>query len=249
MNGYEASRAIRQMGVRTPIIAVTAQALSGERERCAEAGMDDYLTKPFRKEDLLPLLRKWLRPRQQGGAASRPPAPPPAVPSAQAAGARAPSTATQGGRAVKHAPPRPDASRSRAVSREGQSEARVFDFEAALGTFMGQRAAVLRLLEAFPKKVEGQLQSMRQSLARADLETVRGEAHGIKGGSWNLQARELGDAAAELEAAAREGNSEACARSLERVREAFERFRTLAARILSSSGVRRGDGSPDRSPS
>ncbi|KIP88038.1 MULTISPECIES: response regulator [Pseudomonas] len=62
MDGYEASRRIRANPAwqHLPIIALTANALSEERERCLAAGMSDYLAKPFRREELLGLLDKWL---------------------------------------------------------------------------------------------------------------------------------------------------------------------------------------------
>ncbi|WP_263141061.1 response regulator [Pseudomonas sp. RIT-PI-AD] len=62
MDGYEASRRIRQSGrwPELPIIALTANALPDERERCRAAGMNDYLAKPFRREDLIALLDTWL---------------------------------------------------------------------------------------------------------------------------------------------------------------------------------------------
>lgn len=60
MDGLEASRTIRKLEAPQPvIIAVTANALLGERERCLEAGMDDYLSKPFHAEELVSLVRKW----------------------------------------------------------------------------------------------------------------------------------------------------------------------------------------------
>lgn len=63
MNGYEATRAIRQMEgrKRVAIIALTAGTVVGEREKCIEAGMDDYLTKPVLKDTLEAAIRKWLR--------------------------------------------------------------------------------------------------------------------------------------------------------------------------------------------
>ncbi|MEO8490673.1 response regulator [Pseudomonas sp.] len=62
MDGYEASRQIRRSGrwPDLPIVALTANALSEERERCRAAGMDDYLAKPFRREELKTLLDVWV---------------------------------------------------------------------------------------------------------------------------------------------------------------------------------------------
>jgi CheY-like chemotaxis protein len=60
MDGFEASRRIRQMNQHQPaIIAVTANALVGEREKCLQAGMNDYLSKPFQAEQLISIVRKW----------------------------------------------------------------------------------------------------------------------------------------------------------------------------------------------
>jgi two-component system, sensor histidine kinase SagS len=62
MDGYEASRRIRRSEryAEIPIIALTANALADERERCRAAGMNDYLAKPFRREELATLLDQWL---------------------------------------------------------------------------------------------------------------------------------------------------------------------------------------------
>ncbi len=61
MDGYEACRCIRQKGFQdTPIIAMTANAMKGDRELCLEAGMNDYITKPIKREIVFRVLEKWL---------------------------------------------------------------------------------------------------------------------------------------------------------------------------------------------
>ena len=62
MDGYETMRAIREVSKfrSLPIIALTAKAMKGDREKCIEAGASDYITKPVDTEQLLSLLRVWL---------------------------------------------------------------------------------------------------------------------------------------------------------------------------------------------
>ncbi len=60
MGGYEAARTLRDRGFDRPIIAVTANAQSGEREKCIDYGMDDFMAKPFKPNDVRRLLARWL---------------------------------------------------------------------------------------------------------------------------------------------------------------------------------------------
>jgi CheY-like chemotaxis protein len=60
MDGYETMRAIRRTDQSLPIIALTAKAMKGDREKCIEAGASDYIAKPVNSEQLLSLLRVWL---------------------------------------------------------------------------------------------------------------------------------------------------------------------------------------------
>lgn len=70
MDGFEATAALRARerstttgqatAARLPIVALTANAMDGDRERCLAAGMDAHLAKPFKKDELLAVLRTWL---------------------------------------------------------------------------------------------------------------------------------------------------------------------------------------------
>jgi CheY-like chemotaxis protein/HPt (histidine-containing phosphotransfer) domain-containing protein len=60
MNGYEATKAIRKEGLKTPIIALTAYAMKGDDEKCFAAGCDDYISKPIEHNKLLQTLSKYL---------------------------------------------------------------------------------------------------------------------------------------------------------------------------------------------
>ena len=70
LDGYQTTRRIRQdernspRPVHTPIIAMTAHALAGDREQCLKAGMDDYVAKPFKTEEIRQVLERWLKNRE-----------------------------------------------------------------------------------------------------------------------------------------------------------------------------------------
>ncbi len=62
LDGYEATRRIREFESsdrRTPIVAMTAYAMRGDRERCMTAGMDDYYSKPVTGDEFIEMIRKW----------------------------------------------------------------------------------------------------------------------------------------------------------------------------------------------
>ncbi len=215
MNGYEATQALRARGYRGPIVAVTASALKGEREKCRAAGMDDILTKPFKKADLEALLAGiFSRGAAVPGAAGMSSGP--AVRGANAGGTR-PGTGH---------PPSPDRPAPPYVPVPA-----VLDLEEAVATFLGNRETVLDLLVRFVRKAEAQVEEIAAAETAEDWQLVREAAHSIKGAAWNLSARGLGDAAKVLEDAGRDGRGEDVREGLPVLRQALEELKAAVAAL------------------
>ena len=211
MNGYEAAGKIREEGYRVPIVAVTANALKGEAEKCLEAGMDDYLTKPFKKQDLSPLIEKWSGAESEKAAGHTKPQ---AVAAEEAEQKESDAVQVQKPEPEQNAGPPP------------------LDFDLAVETFMGREEVVIRVLENFIEKVRGQIHTMRDALQKRELETLRNEAHAIKGGAWNIQAKPLGDAAYALETSAREEDVNQSIDNLKKLVNVFKEFREVVLEEL-----------------
>lgn len=60
MNGYDATRVLRSQNIKTPIIAVTANAMMGDEDKCLEAGCDSYISKPIDRNQLNDVIAKYI---------------------------------------------------------------------------------------------------------------------------------------------------------------------------------------------
>ena len=232
MDGYEATRRIREMeklqkdaGVRqgqvppphTPIIAMTAHAFDGYRERCLEKGMDDYLTKPINRSGLLAMVAKWAPPHE-------PAAPAPVSPSDDAA-----RLADSEAMPHKSEVPVP-------VNAESPALAAPLNLEAVIEEFMGKQDLVMEVVEQFRNTVRIQVATMRQALEQGDLKLIAQEAHAVKGGAANLTAVDLAQAASFLEEQAKAGKKDSLAKSLDDLIASFKLLEDFMAGGLPVAG-------------
>ncbi len=186
MDGLEAAREIRgSRGAErsVPIIALTAHAMDGDKERCIEAGMDDYIPKPVRRDELMQTIRRTLRTRIE------------ADPPANGANGQAPAEAA----GVEH----PIGGHDGDLLDEGTLVQLAHDAGAE---------AVGDLLATFLKEMEDRVGEMVSLAEQGAVEALGRNAHSLKSSSGSFGARRMQEVAAAIEQACSEGrNSEACA--------------------------------------
>ena len=177
MDGYQATALIRadERHAALPIIAMTAHAVAGYRERCLNMGMNDYVTKPIDPDTLYAVLATWVAP-DAGRAGAVEPEPPRG---SAAPAAPAPSPAS----AAPHA----------------HSAHPGIDMEAALARLGGHSAVLTRLLGLFTKDFGATLQHIQEAIDGGDVARAAELVHKIRGAAGNLSAPDLYDAATLLE--------------------------------------------------
>jgi len=195
LDGYAATRHWRAEEAETgrarlPIIAMTANAMAGDRERCLQAGMDDYLSKPIARATLHALLKRW-----GGGKAASP-----ARPSAEPSMAR--RTPNGGG------PPPPEHASALQDddSRVGSKPQPVLDRDVLdeLHAVIGD--AAIQIVSVFLDDAPAMVQQLQQAAQSGDEPRLQAVAHSLKSSSANVGALSLSAVAQRIEREARGGS-------------------------------------------
>ena len=185
MDGFEAIRAIRSKerttGSHIPIIALTAHAMKGDREKCLGVGADDYVSKPIRTSDLLAAMDRSKILKVEASAKAEPSLKTAPLPQGAAPPPPAPVPANE--------------------ARSG-----VFDVNDALDRVEGDRELLEEIARIFTSECASNMDAIRQAHAAGDARVLERVAHAIKGASANLSAVAVSQAAFELEKLAASGN-------------------------------------------
>jgi len=186
MDGYHATGELReweaeQGGEPLFIVALTANAMSSDRQRCLDAGMDDYLAKPFRR-DALKLVLDEAAVRHQPD--------------------RSTDGQAEGLNETKNREPQGE------TGMETTSEASVFNRDELLDRCMGDNELAAELLGEWMGSIGEPVEQLKRALEESDAKAMRLAAHAVKGSSLEVAAAEVAKTASSIEQAAVDGKIE-----------------------------------------
>lgn len=204
MDGFEATRQIRaweaQKGGRIPIIAMTAHAMAGDRERCIESGMDDYVSKPLEPRALFNAIERWAK--KSGGDENK-----------------SETTIEEPLRDLGR-----DWVEGLSVVPSGEppvstaaSDLPPADLEGALFRFGDDREFMKQMVREFREHLPARLAEFKFALEAADIQGLGRMAHNLKGVSLNFNAAPLAEASLRLEQCGKRENPEEAPALVERV--------------------------------
>jgi len=248
-DGYDVARHIREREnawPRTPIIALTGSDQPGERDRCLDAGMDDYITKPINLELMVQTVERWIEPR--GGEVGVPP--------------EKSARVGKGVNALRYdaveTPPEPQHEPGEPIElgmedlvvvpvaggggagKGGKASSHAISShelppldEARLETMcMGVPSLRDKLLETFLHEIDPRLDRLMAAMSEKDAKLVEFEAHGLKGMSATIGAMVAAEVFASLETLGREGDLAAAEKVLNRATQEADRARRATEALL-----------------
>jgi PAS domain S-box-containing protein len=223
MDGYEATAAIRRQpgGKDIPIVAVTAQAMQGDQERCLNAGMDDYISKPVKQEDFAAALHRWVPNKtfeRKDDAQDQPEDMHENVWSSDPTE----SVSSLGDLASPRL--------SAALDSQAVERLRALA-EASEPSLMDQ------IFTAFVVDSVERIRALRKALSESDPELMRSAAHALRGASANVGALHTAEIALRLERKGNDGDMNGSGALVDQLEDEFERVLSEIAELKIHQGV------------
>jgi len=217
MDGYEASRRIRkeERFKSLPIIAMTAHALAGDREKCLDAGMNDHVSKPIAPEILFSALLNWIEPQQQNV-----------------------SNIPDEKEMIRQT------NYSHFGEIEGFGELEGISVKTGLDRTMGNTVLYRELLSKFYRNHAGVAKDLETMVDREDFEAAVRLAHNIKGVAGNIGAQKLQEQAETLENSIRKRQVVNFKNDLVLFSKTLEKI-LLSLKSLKHEQIREGDTSDE----
>jgi signal transduction histidine kinase/CheY-like chemotaxis protein/HPt (histidine-containing phosphotransfer) domain-containing protein len=215
LDGFEATRRIRETEARSgmdehrKIIALTANAIKGDRELCLAAGMDEYLTKPIEPAELLKTIRSVLAPER--------------LAEVNAAAPARPAQATE-----KSAAPAVEAAAGVPVAPDGSAEMAgppPVDLVALQRRCVNNRKLAAKALKMFDTGIDKDLVTLIQNVGEKNAKGIAASAHKIKGAAANVSAENVRAVAAKLEKLGKEDALDQTQAAIEDLKAQIANFR------------------------
>ncbi|MFQ5646119.1 MAG: response regulator [bacterium] len=219
MDGFEATAIIREKEKKTgghmPIIAMTAHAMKGDRERCLEAGMDDYVSKPIVAKKLFDAIERLAGDKKKAAPAAL--------------------------KIISEIPPKavneiPEITEK--TEPENQ-EKKIFDRNAIMTRVNGNINLLLKIIGLFQEDCPKMLAEIRQAIEAGDSKALERSAHALKGSVSHFEAHASFEAALSLEKTGRNGDLSSAKDTLALLEKELETF----VSVLSSFAREKSDAS------
>jgi len=198
MDGFEATREIRSRSgadADIPIIAVTADAMREDRERCIGYGMNDYISKPYKEEDILRLIDHWTHSSPDKALKQR--------------------SSTESSKV--------ESSNDNIASIE--ADQKIFDFDALSRRLMGDDELIQTVTEAFLSDMPQQIAALKLAIVDDHPAQAATLAHGIKGSSANVGGMALSAKASVMEKSGKSGDIERLRQDMVDLEKHFEQLK------------------------
>lgn len=203
VNGYEATAEIRKAGIKTPIVALTANAMKGDEQKCLKAGCDGYLTKPVDRDKLFEMLDKYL----------------PAIHKEQS------SSVTESIETVKDEVDKLNRSISDAAI---ESDEVVIDWPVLLDRVGDDdEEFIAEIAEGWLEDTLPRIEALAQAVKTENAKIINLLAHTIKGSAATISADSLKEAAFLLEIAGKDGKLENAESMFAEMEKEFEKVRSF----------------------